>query len=253
MPKFIGIKRLWYGSVLTAIPTQSGISSLISASTEITNIHQDTWGYQQGDPEVTDYINELTGKTYYRDKVDEGEKTINFTMGEYDYLTKAALQGGNAVKADGTVTTSSSNAKGWKAPTTPAFVNKSFIALTKTGTYIIFTNASVVAKGDQQQKAVGLGVTAVAMENDNPGPSLPTATLTAQTVGSAISGTVYEAVASTTSGAVRCSTPDGEEVWLSGTAATGTAQAGKYYFSKDTVNVTNLKIADEYWFDAPSA
>ena len=46
----------------------------------------------------------------------------------------------------------------WASTTTPR-------RLTKTGTYIIFTNAAIIGKGDQQQKAVGLGVTAVAMEN----------------------------------------------------------------------------------------
>jgi hypothetical protein len=253
MPKFIGIKRLWYGDVLTAIPGQSSVATLIGNSTEVLNVHQDTWGYSQDDPSVTDYINELTGRPYFRDTESQGNKTIQFTMGEYDYLTKAALQGGAAVKSDGTETTNPANAVGWKAPETPAMVNKSIIALTRTGTYIIFSNASLIAKGDQQQKAVGLGVTALAMENENPGPALPTATLTAQTAGSAISGTVYLQVESTTANAVRCSTPAGEEVWLNNTAATGTAVAGKNYFSKDTVNTTNLRIADEYWFDVPSA
>ena len=159
MPKFIGIKKLWYCAPLTTEPTQATMSTLVASATEIKNIHQDTWGYQQGDPNVTDYKNELTGKSYYRDKQDEGDKTINFTMGEYDYATKAALQGGETVTG------------GWKAPTELKFVNKCIIALTKTNTYIVFTNASLVGKGDQQQKAVGLGVTATAMENETTGIS----------------------------------------------------------------------------------
>lgn len=157
MPKFIGIKKLWYADPLQTEPTAASIVTLVNDATkskEIKNIHQDTWGYQQGDPNVTDYINELTGKMYYRDKVDEGDKTINFTMGEYDYQTKADLQGGTAT------------ANSWKAPTTPSFINKTIVALTKTDTYIVFTNASLVAKGDQQQKAVGLGVVATAQESE---------------------------------------------------------------------------------------
>ena len=243
MAKFIGIKRLWYGSPLVTAPTQASVSTLIGNSTEVTNVHQDTWGYTQDDPDVTDYINELTGRPYYRDKADEGNKVIAFTMGEYDYATKAALQGGEVVL-------SGSTAVGWKAPTTPAFVNKSVIALTKTGTYIIFTNASIVAKGDQQQKAVGLGVTAVAMENENSTDAVPTAIPTVQTVGSAIQGTVYLEVAKTASGAVRCALSDGTEIYLSGTAATGNAQSGKTYYTKDTTHTTIVPIADEYWFDA---
>lgn len=160
MPKFIGLKKLWYHDPLTTAPTQSGLAALVSGSTEIKNVHQDAWGYQQDDPTVTDYINELTGKPYYRDAEQQGNRTINFTMGEYDYATKAALQGGTVISEG-----SPSAEVGWKAPDSATLVNKCIIALTKTGTYIIFTNAAIIAKGDQQQKAVGLGVTAVAMEN----------------------------------------------------------------------------------------
>ena len=164
MPKFIGIKKLWYTDPLTTEPDQGSIATLVAAATEVKNVHQDTWGYSQDDPEVTDYINELTGKPYFRDKQDEGNKTINFTMGEYDYANKKELQGGTVIM-DGT------NPVGWKAPLTPEFVYKTIIALTKTGTYIVFTNAAIVGKGDQQQKAIGLGVTAVAMESETAGIS----------------------------------------------------------------------------------
>ena len=164
MPKFIGIKKLWYSDPANTEPSQAAIAQLIASATEVKNVHQDTWGYSQDDPEVTDYINELTGKPYYRDKQDEGNKTINFTMGEYDYATKKDLQGGSVI-------TEGSVAVGWKAPTTPEFVYKTIIALTKTGTYIVFTNAAIVGKGDQQQKAIGLGVTAVAMECETDGIS----------------------------------------------------------------------------------
>lgn len=162
MPKFIGIKQLWYTDPLASAPTQAGLSALISGATEVLNVHQDTWGYAQDDPSVTDYINELTGKPYYRDAENQGNKTINFTMGEYDYATKANLQGGTTI-SEGTP----SKVVGWKAPASPQIIYKAVIALTKTGTYIIFSNAAIIGKGDQQQKAVGLGVTAVAMENTN--------------------------------------------------------------------------------------
>ena len=166
MPKFIGIKQLWYADSLSSVPTQAGLASLISGATEIKNIHQDTWGYTQDDPSVTDYINELTGKPYYRDAENQGNKTINFTMGEYDYATKAALQGGSTI-------TENTKVVGWKAPDNPSIIYKAIIALTKTGTYIIFSNAAIIGKGDQQQKAVGLGVSAVAMENTNGASQTP--------------------------------------------------------------------------------
>ena len=160
MPKFIGIKQLWYGDVISVTTnlTQAGVASLIAASTEVKNIHQDTWGYQEGDPSTTEYKNELTGLTYFTDKTELGQKTIQFTMGEYDYATKAALYGGEVIEESNTPV-------GWKSTGAVELIHKSIIALTKTGTYIIFTNANIVAKNDQQQKAIGLGVTAIAEEN----------------------------------------------------------------------------------------
>ena len=159
MPKFIGIKQLWYCDVIGNNISQSDIATLIAGGTEVKNIHQDTWGYTQDDPSTTDYKNELTGENYFRDVTERGNKTINFTMGEYDYQAKADLQGGEVIKD------SSNNPIGWKASGSLDIIHKGIIALTKTGTYIIFTNANIVGKGDQQQKAVGLGVTAVAEEN----------------------------------------------------------------------------------------
>ena len=49
-----------------------------------------------------------------------------------------------------------------------------------------------------------------------------------------IEGTVYMGVAKTTAGAVKCALADGTIVYLNGVAATGVAQEGKTYYSKDT-------------------
>ena len=163
---FIGIKKLWYGPVLnTDLASVADITALVaptsgtSTFTEIKNVHQGTWGYSQDDPSVTDYINELTGQPYYRDKETLGARTINFTLGVYDFATKSALQGGAAIGEE----------KGWKSSGALENVNKCIVAQTKTGNYIVFSNASIVAKGDQQEKNIGLGITAVAMENENEG------------------------------------------------------------------------------------
>ena len=161
---FIGIKQLWYGSPLTSaqatgLTNAAAVASLIAAQdsgfTEIKNVHEGTWGYSQDDPSVTDYINELTGQPYYRDKTTLGNRTITFTIGVYDFATKAAMQGGSAISTDG-----------WKSSGALQNVNKTIIAKTKTDNYIVFSNASIVAKGDQQEKNIGLGVTAVCMESD---------------------------------------------------------------------------------------
>ena len=162
---FIGIKKLWYGPVLTAdLANVAAVTALVKSDgfTEIKNIHEGTWGYSHDDPSVTEYINELTGQPYYRDKESLGARTINFTLGVYDFQQKADLQGGSVIK-DGV------NEVGWKSSGALENVNKSLIAQTKTGNYIVFSNASMVAKGDQQEKNIGLGITAVAMENENDG------------------------------------------------------------------------------------
>lgn len=157
---FIGIKKLWYTSPLSSEPTQSDLSALIASATEVENVHQGTWGYTQDDPTVTEYINQLTGKAYYRDKESDGAKTITFTIGEYDYEDKAALQGGSTIEAGGTVV-------GWKSSGNLENVEKAIIAQTKSGRYIVFSNAAIVAKVDTQEQALGLGITAVAIENPN--------------------------------------------------------------------------------------
>lgn len=70
--------------------------------------------------------------------------------------------------------------------------------------------------------------------------NLPTAAATEQTAGSAIVGTVYEGVTSSTASAVKCALADKTIVYLSDTAATGNAVEGKTYYSKDTVNKTKV-------------
>ena len=169
MVKFIGISKIWYGPTMTTAPSASSLKTLLTGGTltEVTNSHEGTWGYSQEDPNTTDYINELTGKPYHRDKVSDGKKIITWTSGEYDYADKAALQGGSTV-------TESSTVVGY-AGGSADFINKCVIAKTKTGNYIVFTNADIVAKADTQERAIGLGVTATALENPNSTVSSPIA------------------------------------------------------------------------------
>ena len=162
MKPFIGIKRLWYGTPLTEEPTTKNILSKVGSMTEVKNVHNGTWGYTQDDPSTTDYVNELTGITYYRDKETDGAHTIAFTLGVYDFKDKAELQGGKIVQE-------TSDTVGWKSEAGADLVNKCIVAQTKTGHFIIFTNAAIVAKADTQDKNIGLGVSAVAMESDTEG------------------------------------------------------------------------------------
>lgn len=158
MKPFIGIKKIWYGAVITAAVTPATLKTWLAAATEVKNSHQDTWGYTEDDPTTTDYVNELTGKVYYKDVTAKGAKTMAFTMGEYAFEDKKELQGGELVKDEQTVV-------GWKEPEVAEIINKAVVGMTKTGNYIVFTNAAVIGKGNFVEKNIGLGVSAVAMEN----------------------------------------------------------------------------------------
>lgn len=159
MKPFIGIKKLWYGDVLSEAPTSATIKTLLAKLTEVKNSHEGTWGYENNDPEETEYKNELTGQTYYVDKTSDGTHTIKFSIGVYDFNTKAELQGGKVLETD----------KGWSTSSELNVIKKCVVAQTKTGYYIIFTNASITAKADTQEKNIALGVTAKSMENENAG------------------------------------------------------------------------------------
>ena len=155
MKPFIGLKKIWYGAPLTTAPASlNDVEALVEDMTPVENVHEGTWSYTQDDPSVTDYINMITGQPYYRDVANGGNKTIAFTMGQYEFDDLVALQGGEKVGTDG-----------WAAGA-PALVYQAVIAQTKTGNYIVFTNAGIIAKTNAAEQNLGLGVTAVAMDNE---------------------------------------------------------------------------------------
>lgn len=80
MKPFIGIKKIWYGDVITSAVTKTSLKTWLGTATEVENSHQNTWAYTEDDPTYTDYINELNGSIYYRDVTQKGAKTIAFTM-----------------------------------------------------------------------------------------------------------------------------------------------------------------------------
>lgn len=158
MEPFIGLRKIWYGAPLTSEPESfTAVKALVASMTEVTNVHDGTWSYTQDDPTITEYINMLSGQPYYREITNAGNKTIAFTMGQYEFDDLVTLQGGAKVGSDG-----------WKAGA-PTFIKQAVIAQTKTGGYIVFTNAGITAKTNAAEQNLGLGVTAVAMDNDNAG------------------------------------------------------------------------------------
>lgn len=159
MKPFIGLKKVWYGAPLGAAPASySEVENLVKSLTEVKNVHEGSWSYTQDDPAITDYINMLTGQPYYRDVTNAGNKTIAFTMGEYEFEDLVALQGGAKVGTDG-----------WAASSAPQLVYQAVVAQTKTGNFIVFTNAGIIGKTNAVEQNLGLGVTAVAMDSEAEG------------------------------------------------------------------------------------
>jgi hypothetical protein len=156
MKPFIGLKKIWYGAPLKVAPASyADVEALVEDMTPVENVHEGTWSYTQDDPSVTDYVNLISGQPYYRDVTNGGNKTIAFTMGQYEFDDLVELQGGEEIGSDG-----------WAAGA-PALVYKAVIAQTKTGNFIVFSNAGIIAKANAAEQNLGLGVTAVAMDNEN--------------------------------------------------------------------------------------
>ena len=159
----IGIKKLYYGDPIAAVTkaveegdATSGYSALelkalIPTLTEVKNVHGDTWNYEEAEANITRYKNQLTGKPYRQDS-EAGETQISFTIGQYDYKTKADLQGGVAT------------ASSWSRPAGAVDIRKTVVALTNDDIYILMPNAAIVGRGATTDNAIGLAVGATAME-----------------------------------------------------------------------------------------
>ncbi|MDR3142699.1 MAG: hypothetical protein LBU37_13385 [Tannerellaceae bacterium] len=155
MKTIVDIKKIFYApQMTTGTLTGSAIDVILKSGTtkEIKNVHATTWTYEEAEPSVTDYLNQLNGKVYYRDST-PGAVSVNFSIGQYDYQTKADLQGGTAT------------ATAWTRPETPGLVYKTLIAVTKDDTYIVFPKAIITARGGMvESKLIALLLSAVAMD-----------------------------------------------------------------------------------------
>jgi hypothetical protein len=155
MKTIVDIKQIFYApEITTGTLTGSIVDAILKNGTtkEITNVHGTTWTYEEAEPSVTDYINQMNGKVYYRDSV-PGAVSVNFSIGQYDYQTKANLQGGTATDTS------------WTRPETTGLIYKALIAVTKDDTYIVFPKAAVTARGGMvESKLIGLLLSAVAMD-----------------------------------------------------------------------------------------
>ena len=62
----IKIKDLRYAEVLSAAPTLTNVVTSFKAATKIDNSHQETFTYEEDEPTVTQYKNELTNQLHHR-------------------------------------------------------------------------------------------------------------------------------------------------------------------------------------------
>lgn len=155
MKTIVSVKELFYAEPMTAGPlTAAAVKTILNDpdTKKISNVHNTTWTYEEAEPSVTDYVNQLNGKVYYRDST-PGAVNVTFSIGQYDYQTKSDLQGGTAT------------ATSWIRPQTQSLIYKTLIAKTADGTYLVFPKASIVARGGMvEDKALGLLLSAVAMD-----------------------------------------------------------------------------------------
>ena len=149
----VNIKRLWYGntSKITAKITGQTLFATLKQLTEVKNVHQETWTLEEAEANKTVYKNQLTGKVYRFDK-EMGEVKVNFTLGEYDYQTKADMLGGTATETS------------WERAAGKVNIEKCLVGLTEDDQYIVIPRADISAREATTDKAVGLPVVGTELE-----------------------------------------------------------------------------------------
>lgn len=166
----IDIKKLWYTDALSnsadVALTPSILKTKIAGATEIKNVHQDTWTIDESEASQEKYKNQLTGSVYRVGSKEMGDVTFSFTIGRYDYETKAALMGGTVV------TGSNDEAVGWSRARGVTDIKKMLIALTEDDVYCVLPYSNVESREANTDGAVGIAVVGTMMEppSDNVDP-----------------------------------------------------------------------------------
>jgi hypothetical protein len=152
----------------TTIGSKTDIDSTLFASlwkaaadTAITNMHQETWTYEEAEASQDFYTNQLTGKKYRAGVKQMGDITVNFTIGPYDYKTKANVLGGTVIEEG---TDGNKKAVGWKRADGVVDIYKTVMALTRDNQYILLPYVSIAAREANTDKAVGLAVKGTVIE-----------------------------------------------------------------------------------------
>ena len=172
----VDIKRLWYiepagylssifstNQALDAAAMARIVSSIDVSSIfhEVENVHQDTWTFEEAEGSQEFYTNQLTGKKYRAGRRTEGDTTVKFTIGQYDYETKKAILGGTLLTTgDG----ASQEVVGWAKAGTAENVCRGIVFKTDDEQFCFIPWCSFTANEANADKAVGLAVTATEME-----------------------------------------------------------------------------------------
>lgn len=122
---------------------------------EVKNVHQDTWTLEESEAQQDGYRNQLTGSIYRMGTKTMGEVTFNFTIGKYDYFTKAEFLGGVAT------------AKSWARGRGIVEIHKVLIALTEDNQYVVLPYANISGREANTDGAVGVAIVGTMMEPDN--------------------------------------------------------------------------------------
>ncbi|WP_165021529.1 hypothetical protein [Dysgonomonas sp. ZJ279] len=164
----IGVKAIFYGAAISTVATPfvdgdatSGLSpaelKAFLANTEtkkVKNIHGDNWNYEKAKASKNYYKNKLTGKNYRSSTDDPGVSKITFSIGKYDFDTKADFEGGNA------------SADKWSAASKYTPKDLTIVALTEDNVYIVYPKADIIAGGVTTDDAVAISIEATALEPD---------------------------------------------------------------------------------------
>lgn len=155
----IDIKKLWYAPTksVTADLTGTALKALLSASgtKEVENVHQDTWSIEESEPSQDSYKNQLTGSTYRMGSKTMGDVTFNFTLGRYDFATKADFMGGTGTETS------------WKRARGITDIKMCLIALTEDDVYCVLPCASISGREANTDGAVGISVVGTMLEPEN--------------------------------------------------------------------------------------
>lgn len=123
---------------------------------EVPVVHEDTFTYEDEDPEVKDY-KDVNGVIYYTTKK-PGAVRVNASIGRYDLETKAKFQGGKYTPgAEGKPGT-------WERAEHVESKEFTVRATTEDGVHIIFPRADVRASGKENEKAIGLSLVFTALK-----------------------------------------------------------------------------------------